>query len=83
MSDFRARVLDVVRNIPRGTTLSYQEVARLAGNSRAYRAVGSIMRRNQDLSVPCHRVVKSDGSAGRYNGLLGRAKSELLQEEQM
>lgn len=47
--------------------LSYKEVAIRAGFPRTYRAVGNIMAGNYDSSVPCHRVVRSDGSLGDYN----------------
>ncbi|MCW9054736.1 MAG: MGMT family protein [Candidatus Pacebacteria bacterium] len=64
---FTKRVLDIVRNIPKGETLSYKEVAFRAGSPRAYRKVGSIMKANYDPNIPCHRVIKSDGSVGEYN----------------
>ncbi len=54
--------------IPKGRTLSYSEVARRAGSPRACRAVGNIMNRNYDPKVPCHRVIKSDGTPGGYRG---------------
>lgn len=65
---FRARVLAVVRKIPRGSVLSYGEVAKRAGSPRAARAVGSIMRENHNPNIPCHRVIRSDGEIGGYNG---------------
>lgn len=68
MSDFKKRVLKVVAGIPKGRTLSYSEVARRAGSPRACRAVGNIMNRNYDPKVPCHRVIKSDGTPGGYRG---------------
>lgn len=77
---FRVRVLAIVRAIPRGQTMTYGEVARRAGNPRAARAVGAIMRANYDPTVPCHRVVRSDGTLGGYNRGLKR-KRELLREE--
>jgi len=77
---FTLRVQDVVRSIPKGQTLSYKEVATLAGKPNAARAVGTIMAKNQDKSVPCHRVVKSDGTPGGYNGLRGE-KEQLLRSE--
>jgi len=77
---FKQRVVDVVRSIPKGEVLSYKEVAELAGSPRASRAVGNIMKANKDATVPCHRVIKSDGSLGGYNGNLGK-KHELLEEE--
>ena len=67
MRNFTRKVLAVVGLIPRGMVLSYKEVARRAGNPRASRAVGSILSKNYDSKIPCHRVVCSDGSAGGYN----------------
>lgn len=64
---FKEKVLEVVRNIPEGETRTYKEVAELAGSKNAYRSVGSIMKKNYDPTVPCHRVVKSDGTVGDYN----------------
>lgn len=66
-ASFRERVKTVVGAIPRGGTLSYREVARRAGSPRAWRAVGNILRKNYDLAVPCHRVIRSDGAPGGYN----------------
>ena len=63
---FKERVLNVVASISRGKTLSYKQVAILAGSPRAYRAVGNIMNKNENPKVPCHRVIKSDGTVGGY-----------------
>ena len=76
MIPFRARVLAAVAGIPHGKTITYKEVARLAGNPNAYRAVGNILNKNYDPAIPCHRVVRSDGTVGGYNR--GRAKKKLL-----
>lgn len=78
---FAERVLEVVRGIPRGQVRSYAEVARLAGVSGAARVVGTLMRKNLDPSVPCHRVVRSDGSVGEYNRGGTEAKTRILHEE--
>ncbi len=60
--------------------MTYGEVALLAGSPRAYRAVGSIMSKNYDSQIPCHRVIRANGNTGRYNrGEL--RKIELLKEE--
>lgn len=64
---FRERVLKVVRAIPKGSVLSYGDVAACAGFPKAARAVGTLMRKNIDPSVPCHRVVRSDRTPGEYN----------------
>ncbi len=77
-SIFKKKVLDVVYSIPAGTTLSYKEVAQLAGSPRAFRAVGTIMKQNYDPAIPCHRVICSDGSLGGYNG--GQEKKKALLE---
>ena len=78
--NFREKVLGVVADIPKGGVLSYGEVAKLVGNLRAARAVGAIMRQNNDSRVPCHRVICSDGSLGGYNGILGE-KMRVLKAE--
>lgn len=66
-SSFREKALSIVKKIPKGRTTTYKEVAARAGNSRAARAVGAIMRTNYDKSIPCHRVICSDGSMAGYN----------------
>ncbi len=64
---FTEKVYAVVAKIPRGSTMTYQEVACRAGRPNAYRAVGNIMHHNPDTAkVPCHRVVRSDGTPGGY-----------------
>ncbi len=81
MKDFTERVCDVVARIPKGSTLTYKEVARRAGRPNAYRAVGNIMHRNPDTKrVPCHRVVRSDGDPGGY-ARGRRAKVAILKSE--
>lgn len=78
---FTQKVLEVVKNIPHGATMTYGQVASLAGSSRAARVVGSIMAQNKDLEVPCHRVIRSDGTLGDYNGLRGVSKKDILEIE--
>lgn len=79
-NDFRGRVLQVVRKIPRGKTMTYKEVAIAAGRPKAYRAVGNILHTNYDPGIPCHRVVRSDGRSGGWNRGMA-AKARLLEEE--
>lgn len=76
MNHFKENVFAVVRAIPKGKTMTYGEVAKQAGNPCAARAVGAIMRTNYDRDIPCHRVVKSDGTLGGYNR--GVEKKQLL-----
>ncbi|HZE31115.1 MAG TPA: methylated-DNA--[protein]-cysteine S-methyltransferase [Actinoallomurus sp.] len=66
---FRREVLTHLRDIGYGRTESYAQVAAAAGSPRAVRAVGTACATNPlPLVVPCHRVVRSDGSAGGYAG---------------
>jgi methylated-DNA-[protein]-cysteine S-methyltransferase len=66
---FRRTVLAHLPAIPYGSTESYAQVAAAAGNPKAVRAVGTACARNPlPVVVPCHRVVRSDGSAGGYAG---------------
>jgi methylated-DNA-[protein]-cysteine S-methyltransferase len=75
---FRLTVLRHLGEIPYGSTESYGEVAVAAGSPRAVRAVGSACATNPlPIVVPCHRVVRSDGSLGGYLGGLP-AKERLL-----
>lgn len=78
---FTERVRAVVRTIPKGETRSYKEVAIAAGSPRAARAVGTIMRNNYIKGVPCHRVIKSDGTLGGYNRGGATEKKALLKKE--
>lgn len=81
MKTFTEKVLDVVRKIPKGKTLTYKQVAEKAGSTGASRAVGSIMKANYLPDVPCHRVIKSDGAVGEYNRGGEKAKIALLKKE--
>ncbi|HEY4502381.1 MAG TPA: MGMT family protein [Candidatus Paceibacterota bacterium] len=83
LKTFKERVLQVVREIPQGSTLTYTDVAARAGSPRAARAVGNIMKANYDKTVPCHRVIKADGSVGDYNRGGRKQKIKLLKEERV
>lgn len=78
---FLLRARQGIAAIPYGETRSYTDLARAAGNERAVRAAGSACSRNPiPLVVPCHRVLRSDGSLGGYAGGLGM-KEKLLDLE--
>ncbi len=81
MTTFKDAVRDVVRNIPKGEVLSYGEVATRAGYPRAARAVASLMAKNYDPTIPCHRVVRSDGTPGEYNRGGVEVKRAILKKE--
>ena len=61
--------------------MTYKEVAKRAGSPKAFRAVGSIMAKNFDSDIPCHRVIKSDGTLGNYNRGGATKKMTLLRKE--
>ncbi len=66
---FDIAVYRALMAVPYGTTISYGELAIQAGYPGAARAVGSAMRRNPlPLLVPCHRVIKADGTLGQFTG---------------
>lgn len=64
---FRDDVFAIVKQIPPGSVWTYKDVAAKAGRPTAYRAVGNILHANHDPAIPCHRVVRSDGTPGGYN----------------
>ncbi|OBF97104.1 cysteine methyltransferase [Mycobacterium sp. 852002-51152_SCH6134967] len=78
---FRLSVIEHLRDIGYGQRASYASVAAAVGNPRAVRAVGSACARNPlPVVIPCHRVVRSDGTSGQYVGG-PQAKSTLLSLE--
>ncbi len=78
---FRLRVYEALKAIPYGKTCSYEAIAQAIGNPKAVRAVGSACANNPvALVIPCHRVVRKDGSLGGYRWGLKR-KEKLLEME--
>lgn len=75
-ASLKEAVFKIVLKIPRGKTLTYKKVAELAGFPKACRAVGNILNKNKDSSIPCHRVIRSDGKIGGFNK--GTRKKLLL-----
>lgn len=77
VGDFQRRVLEASLDIPRGHTLTYQQVAKAIGKPKSSRAVGQALARNPvPVVVPCHRVLGSDGSLHGYAG--GLERKEIL-----
>ncbi|KPK80130.1 MAG: hypothetical protein AMS25_10040 [Gemmatimonas sp. SM23_52] len=83
LSDFQRRVLEAARRVPFGKTSTYSELARRVRRPRAARAVGNALRANPvPIIIPCHRIVRADGSIGGYSGLAAvDEKRWLLQQE--
>lgn len=78
---FKEKVLSLVRDIPQGETRTYKDIAIQAGIPRGARAVARIMKANYDLSIPCHRVIRTDGQIGGYNRGCSEVKRALLEKE--
>ncbi len=81
-TDFAKRVYATVAKIPVGKVATYGQVAALAGNPKAARAVGMLMSRNKEpKKVPCHRVVGAGGSLVGYafDGVLVK-RAKLMKE---
>jgi methylated-DNA-[protein]-cysteine S-methyltransferase len=80
-SKFQQKVLRAASAIPRGKVSTYQRLAKQIGNSKAARSVGRALANNPfPIMIPCHRVIRSDGSLGGYQGGL-KMKRALLKKE--
>lgn len=66
-TNFQIKVYQIVKRISCGKTLTYKTVAEKAGFHQAWRAVGSVLAKNKNPQIPCHRVIRSDGRVGGYN----------------
>ena len=78
---FYKKVLLEVKNIKYGETASYGKIARMAGNNKAVRAVGTANAKNPlPIIIPCHRIISSNGNIGGYSGGLDK-KLYLLDHE--
>jgi O-6-methylguanine DNA methyltransferase len=81
LGTFERRVYEALMRVPAGATISYGELAEAAGYPRAARAVGNAMAANPiPLVIPCHRVIRADGSMGNY-GCDPTWKERLLRHE--
>lgn len=80
---FQRKVWKELLRIPSGTTISYAELARRIGKPTAMRAVAQACARNPlPVVIPCHRVIRSDGSLGGYSGGRRRKRQLLTLERQ-
>jgi methylated-DNA-[protein]-cysteine S-methyltransferase len=77
LTKFQKKVYKVVLSIPEGETRSYKWVAKKVKNSKSARAVGNVLNKNPYVGkIPCHRVIKNNGSLGGFS--MGRRKKKLL-----
>ena len=82
-TEFQLKVWSYLRKIPRGRVKTYLQVAKAIGKPLAVRAVANAIGKNPYApKIPCHRVIRSDGSLGGYSGKGGvKTKRFLLQKE--
>ena len=80
---FQLKVWEYLKKIPRGSVKTYSQVAKGIGKPLAVRAVGNAIGKNPFApKIPCHRVIRSDGSLGGYSGKGGiKTKKLLLKRE--
>ena len=79
LTEFEWKVLSQTVKIPIGETRTYQWIARAIGKPKAGRAVGQALKKNPyPVIIPCHRVIRRDGTLGGYQGKMGTGKKELL-----
>ncbi|MCU0651108.1 MAG: MGMT family protein [Candidatus Omnitrophica bacterium] len=78
---FQRKVLKAMLSVPRGTTITYKEIAQKIGRPGAARAVGNALANNPfPIIIPCHRAIRSDGTLGGYQGGT-KMKRALLKAE--
>ena len=82
-TSFQLKVWGYLRKIPRGSVKTYSQVAKGIGKPLAIRAVANAIGKNPYAPrIPCHRVIRSDGSLGGYSGKGGvKTKKLLLKKE--
>ena len=80
---FQVKVWNYLKTIPKGQVRSYLEVAKAINKPKAARAVANAVGKNPNApKIPCHRVIRSDGSLGGYSGPGGiKTKKKLLKKE--
>ncbi|MEM3455234.1 MAG: MGMT family protein [Candidatus Micrarchaeia archaeon] len=81
--NFKERVYSILRKIPKGKVITYKRLAQLAGNNKAARVIGNLMRINKNPEkIPCYKVVKSNGAIGGYSAKGGiKKKIQLLKKD--
>ena len=80
-TDFEISVLRETQKIPYGKTKTYSDIAKAIGKPKAARAVGNALRKNRaPILIPCHRVIKSDGTLGGFSMGLELKKKLLALE---
>jgi len=75
-TDFQIKVWNEIKKIPKGSVRTYKEIAIAINHPKSYRAVANACKKNPfPIAIPCHRVIRSDGSIGGYFG-----KEKIIQK---
>ena len=82
---FQLKIWEYLKKIPKGSVKTYSQVAKAIGKPKAVRAVANAIGKNPyPPSIPCHRVIRSDGNLGGYSGKGGiKQKRKLLKSEKI
>ncbi len=81
---FQIKVWEEIKKIPIGETRSYKEIATLIGKPNSARAVANACGKNPyPITIPCHRVIKSNGDLGGYSAAGGVRKKKLLLKQEV
>ena len=82
---FQLKVWNYLNKIPKGKVKTYLDIAKAIGKPKAFRAVANAVGKNPfPPKIPCHRVIRSDGSIGGYSGKGGiKLKRQLLKSEKI
>ena len=82
---FQIKVWNYLKKIPKGEVRTYLQVAKAIGKAKAHRAVANAVGKNPyPPKIPCHRVIRTDGSLGGYSGKGGiKTKLRLLRSEKV
>jgi methylated-DNA-[protein]-cysteine S-methyltransferase len=68
-TDFQIKVWNEIKKIPKGSVRTYKEIAIAINHPKSYRAVANACKKNPyPIIIPCHRVIRSNGSIGGYHG---------------
>lgn len=76
---FDEKVYNSTKKVPKGKVTTYKKIAKKL-KTKGYRAIGNALNKNKNKDVPCHRVIKSDGSIGGFNKGV-KNKIKLLKNE--
>ena len=75
---FEKKVWEQLKNIPKGQTRTYKEIAIAIGSPKSFRAVANACGKNPSpIEIPCHRAIRSDGTLGGYSGPGGIEKKRM------